>query len=45
MSGFPPGKGIENFGNFNEGFCFKLNQSFPMRQVFVVCASDQVNIN
>jgi len=24
-SGFPQGKGIEDFGNFAEGFCFKLN--------------------
>lgn len=43
MNGYPKGKGIEDFGNFNEGFCFKLNQTFPLRQIFVICAADMVN--
>ena len=42
MSGFPRGNGIEDFGNFSEGFCFKLNQSFPLTQTFVICSADQV---
>jgi hypothetical protein len=41
MNGFPKGKGIEDFGDFKEGFCFKLNQVHPITQVFVICASDQ----
>ena len=43
MQSFPKGKGIEDFGNFDEGYCFRLNLVRPMRQVFVICASDQVN--
>lgn len=45
INGFPKGKGIEDFGNFAEGFCFRLNQTFPTTQVFVICAQDQVNKN
>ena len=44
MNGFPKGKGIEDFGDFHEGYCFRLNQIHPLRQVFVICAADQVNI-
>ena len=43
MAGFPKGKGIEDFGNFAEGNCFKLNQTFPQKQVYVLCAADQVH--
>lgn len=42
MNPFPKGKGIEDFGDFAEGYCFRLNQVFPLRQVFVICAADQV---
>ena len=43
MNTFPKGKGIEDFGNFDDGYCFRLNQIHPIRQVYVICASDQVN--
>lgn len=42
MAGFQKGKGIEDFGNFAEGFCFRLNQTFPQDKIFVICAQDQV---
>jgi hypothetical protein len=45
MAGYQKGKGIEDFGNFTEGFCFKLNLEFPQTQVYVICASDSVKIN
>merc|ERR1711957_75332 len=41
MQTFPKGKGIEDFGNFDEGYCFRLNQIHPITQVYVICASDQ----
>jgi hypothetical protein len=44
MDGFQKGKGIEDFGNFNEGFCFKLNLIRPTEQIFVICTSDIVKI-
>ena len=43
MQTFPKGKGIEDFGNFDEGYCFRLNINHPMTQVYVICASDNVN--
>ena len=39
MDGFQKGKGIEDFGNFNEGFCFKLNLIRPTEQIFVICTN------
>lgn len=45
MAGFPKGKGIEDFGNFgNDQYCFKLNQTHPQTQTFIICAADQVKI-
>ena len=43
MGGFPKGGGIEDFGNFSEGFCFKLNTIFPRAEVYVMCCKDAVN--
>jgi len=45
MGGFPKGSGMEDFGNFSEGFCFKLNTIFPQPEIYVVCCQDAVNIN
>jgi hypothetical protein len=44
VGGFPKGKGIEDFGHFNEGYCFKLNVEFPQNQIYVICADDVVSI-
>jgi len=43
MGGFPKGGGIEDFGNFSEGFCFKLNTVYPRPEVYVICCKDAVN--
>lgn len=44
QEGFPKGKGIEDFGNFNEGFCFRLNIEKPAPKIYVICAKDLVRI-
>ena len=43
MAGFPAGKGIENYGNFVGGLCFKLNQTHPIAQTLIICSPDMVN--
>jgi len=40
MAGFPAGKGIENYGNFVGGLCFKLNQTHPITQTLIICSPD-----
>lgn len=42
MGGFPKGTGIENFGDFAEGACFKLNLVYPVPEVYVICCKDKV---
>lgn len=44
MGGFPKGGGIEDFGNFSEGFCFKLNTVFPKADTYVICCQDAVRL-
>ena len=41
MAGFPVGKGIEDWGQFAGGLCFRLNQTHPQTQVFLICAPDR----
>jgi hypothetical protein len=43
MAGFPVGKGIEDYGSFNGGLCFRLNQVHPQTQTFIICAPDKVH--
>ena len=43
VGGFPKGGGIEDFGNFSEGFCFKLNIAATF-ETYVICCQDQVII-
>jgi hypothetical protein len=43
IESFPRGHGIEDFGNYPEGFCFRLYQIIPVSQYFVICTSDLVN--
>jgi hypothetical protein len=43
MAGFPAGKGIEDWGGFEKGMCFRLNQTHPQSQVFIICSPDIVN--
>jgi hypothetical protein len=47
INGFPKGQGIEDFGNFPEGFCFKLNKSLSnspsqISQIYVICTDNLV---
>lgn len=43
VGGFPKGGGIEDFGNFSEGFCFKLNVAVTI-ETYVICCDDKVNL-
>ena len=40
---YPKGSGLEDFGNFSEGFCFKLNLNIVPGETFVICCEDLVN--
>lgn len=42
IGGFPKGYGIEDYGNFSEGACFKLNLQTYKAEVYVVCCKDKV---
>ena len=42
IGSFPKGGGIEEFGNFAEGFCFKLNVITYPAETFVICCDDKV---
>merc|ERR1711957_840761 len=37
---YPKGSGIEDSGNFSEGFCFKLNLNVTPGETFVICCED-----
>ncbi len=39
---FPKNSAIEDFGNFSEGYCFKLNVAIPLHEVFVICCENSV---
>jgi hypothetical protein len=41
---FPKGSGIEDFGNFSEGYCFKLNLNLSPGETYVICSEDSVYI-
>jgi hypothetical protein len=42
VGGYPKSGGIEEFGNFSEGFCFKLNVATTL-ETYVICSDDQVS--
>ncbi len=42
IDGFPKGNGIEDFGNFSEGFCFKLNMLPQTLETYVICCENRV---
>lgn len=43
VGGYPKGGGIEDFGNFSEGFCFKLNSIVQPAETYVICCDDKVS--